>query len=99
MRGTGAPRARESAPSSEAGWNQLETVEHLLLCGRHPHSLGLLILPQLPPVSLDDLGRRRYGIRIGSRGRAGSSLKPVGLPFCLGVWEKEQEPASTYIPL
>lgn len=62
MRGTGAPRARESAPSSKAGWNQLETVEHLL-CGRHPHSLGLLILPRLPPVSFDDLGRSQKEIR------------------------------------
>lgn len=97
MRGTGAPRAREMPPAlrqdriSWRWWNTFSCVEDTHTALGYSFSLSCLLFP----LMIWEGVRKRYGIRIGSRGRAGSYLKPVGLPFCLGVWEKEQEPAST----
>lgn len=102
MRGAGASRDRHSAPSSEAGWKHLVTGRSILcrVEDTHPIALGysFCLSCLLFPSTVQEGVQKRSCIRIGPRGQSGSYLKPAGLSFGLGVWEKEQEPASMHIP-
>lgn len=90
MRGTGAPRARESVPSSEAGWKQPETGRNTFSCveDTHPTALGYSFSLSCL-VSLDDPGRSQKEIlhqnwaqgTIWKLPQAGGA---VFLPGCLG---------------
>lgn len=67
-----------------------EIREHLLPCERHPpNGFGLFILPQLPSVPLDDLGRSQKVIlhqnwAQGTIWKLPQVCRAVFLPGCLG---------------
>lgn len=102
MRGAGASRDRHSAPSSGVGWKHLVTGRSIFCCveDTHPIALGysFSLSCLLFTSAIQEGVRKRSCIRIGPRGQSGSYLKPAGLSFCLGVWEKELEPTSMHLP-
>lgn len=87
MRGTGAPRARESVPSSEAGWKQPETGRNTFSCveDTHPTALGYSFSLSCL-VSLDDPGRSQKE-DIASELGLGDNLEVTSSRWgCLFAW-------------